>query len=174
MPECVPRFARCSLATHNAANRGSHRSRSIYSGLRALFGASARAADCRCLRLGRKARGVCELNKPSKILIVGMFAGALTYGLGEINTLRLERRVQELQRACIAERDAEAKRQGPLSALTKLFGGESQCDPVELARSSGDYTGIQYELAAAESEALSWDSWPVIACLAILVACSIP
>ena len=78
------------------------------------------------------------IGQPSKILIGGILVGALTYGLGEFNTRRLERRVQELQRVCVAERDAEAKRQGPLSALTNLFGGgESQCDPVELARSNG-------------------------------------
>src|SRR5215469_8520211 len=99
-----------------------------------------------------------RMDKPGKILIVGVFAGALTYGLGEINTRRLERRVFELQRACVAERDAEAKRQGPLSVLTNIFGGEAQCDPVELARSTGPYAGIQGQLAEAEGQALRWDS----------------
>ena len=76
---------------------------------------------------------------------------------------------------CVAEREAEAKRQGPLSALTNLFGGgESQCDPVELARSNGPYAGIQGQLAAAEHEALWWDSRHLIACVAMLVACSVP
>jgi len=49
------------------------------------------------------------LDKPAKILISGMFVGALIYGLGEMNTHRLERRVQELQRACVAETEVEAK-----------------------------------------------------------------
>jgi len=42
------------------------------------------------------------LDKPAKILIGGIFAGALVYGLGEMNTFRLERKVQELQRACVS------------------------------------------------------------------------
>jgi hypothetical protein len=33
---------------------------------------------------------------------------------------RLERRVQELQRACVAETEAEAKKQGALSALASI------------------------------------------------------
>jgi len=33
------------------------------------------------------------LDKPAKILIGGIFAGALVYGLGEMNTFRLERKV---------------------------------------------------------------------------------
>ena len=41
------------------------------------------------------------MDKPAKILIGGIFAGALLYGLGEMNTFRLERKVQELQRACV-------------------------------------------------------------------------
>ena len=103
-----------------------------------------------------------------------MFAGALTYGFGEINKRQLERRVQELQRECIAEREAEAKRQGPLSVLANLFGSEVQCDPLELARSTSHYTGNQGQLAAAEVEALGWDSWHLIAGAAILIACSLP
>jgi hypothetical protein len=50
-------------------------------------------------------------DKPAKILIGGIFAGALTYGLGEMNTFRFELRVHELQRACVAETGAEAKKQ---------------------------------------------------------------
>jgi hypothetical protein len=119
--------------------------------------------------------GACELDKPSKILIGGIVVGALTYGFGEFNLRRLERRVQELQRVCVAERDAEAKRQGPLSALTNLFrSGESQCDPVELARSNGQHEGIQGQLAVAEGEVLRWDSWHLIASMGVLVACSLP
>jgi hypothetical protein len=38
------------------------------------------------------------LDKPAKLLIGGIFAGALVYGLGEMNAFRLERKVQELQR----------------------------------------------------------------------------
>ncbi|SRR5216683_1301713 len=90
-----------------------------------------------------------NLHKPAKILIGGIFPSALLYGLGEMNTFRLERRVQELHRACVAATEAEAKKQGTLPALTSIFSGKATCDPVELARSNG-YTAIQGQLAAAE------------------------
>jgi len=112
------------------------------------------------------------LDKPTKVLIVGIFAGALTYGLGQINTHRLERRVQELQRACIAEGEAEAGKQ-PTFSWTNIFGGKPQCDPVELARSSGR-VGIQGQLAAAERDVLEWGNWPLIACIGIPLTCSLP
>jgi hypothetical protein len=114
-----------------------------------------------------------NLDKPAKILFGGIFAGALIYGLGVANTSRLERRVQELQKACVAETEAEAKKQGTLSALTSIFSGKMICDPVELARSDS-YTGIQGQLAAAERDLLGWDNWPQISGIAILFLCSLP
>jgi hypothetical protein len=114
-----------------------------------------------------------NLDKPSKILIGGIIAGALIYGLGEMNTFRLERRVQELQRACVAETEAEAKKQGALSALGNIFLGKMTCDPVELARSEA-YAGIQRQLAAAERDVLRWASWPQISGIAIPLMCSLP
>jgi hypothetical protein len=114
-----------------------------------------------------------NLDKPSKILIGGIIAGALIYGLGEMNTFRLERRVQELQRACVAETEAEAKKQGALSALGNIFLGKMTCDPVELARSDA-YAGIQRQLAAAERDVLRWASWPQISGIAIPLMCSLP
>jgi hypothetical protein len=113
------------------------------------------------------------LDKPTKILISGIFAGALIYGLGEVNTFRLERRVEELQRACVAETEAQAKKQGTFSALTSLFLGRATCDPVELARSSG-YIGIQGELAVTERDVLRWANWPPIAGSVISLACCLP
>jgi hypothetical protein len=82
-----------------------------------------------------------NLDKPAKILFGGIFAGALIYGLGVANTSRLERRVHELQKACVAETEAEAKKQGTLSTLASIFSGKMICDPIELARSDS-YTGI--------------------------------
>jgi hypothetical protein len=90
-----------------------------------------------------------------------------------MNTFRLERRVQELQRACVAETEAEAKKQGALSALASIFSGKMTCDPVELTRSDG-YTGIQGQLAAAERSVLRWDNWPQISGIAVLFLCSLP
>ena len=113
------------------------------------------------------------MDKPAKILIGGIIAGALTFGLGEMNTLRLERRVQELQRACFAETEAEAKKQGALSALASIFSGKMTCDPVELARSES-YPGIQGQLAAAERDVLRWANWPRISAIAIPLVCSLP
>jgi len=113
------------------------------------------------------------LDKPAKILIGGIFAGALVYGLGEMNTFRLERKVQELQRACVAATEAETKKQGTLSALTSIFSGKATCDPVELARSDG-YPGIQGQLAAAERDVLRWANWPQISGIAIPLLCSLP
>jgi len=86
---------------------------------------------------------------------------------------RLERRVQELQRACVVETEAEAKKQGALSALASIFSGKMTCDPVELARSDG-YTGIQGQLAAAERDVLRWANWPQISSIAIPLLCSLP
>ncbi len=113
------------------------------------------------------------MDKPAKILIGGIFAGALVYGLGEMNTFRLERKVQELQRACVAATEAETKKQGTLSALTSIFSGKATCDPVELARSDG-YPGIQGQLAAAERDVLRWANWPQISGIAIPLLCSLP
>jgi hypothetical protein len=113
------------------------------------------------------------LDKSAKILIGGIIAGALVYGLGEMNTFRLERRVQELERACVAETEAEAKKHGTLSALTSIFSGKATCDPVELARSDG-YPGIQGQLAAAERDVLRWANWPQISGIAIPLLCSLP
>ena len=114
-----------------------------------------------------------NLDKPSKILIGGIITGALIYGLGEMNTFRLERRVQELQRVCVAETEAEAKKQGAVSAFANIFLGKMTCDPVELARSNA-YAGIQRELAAAERDVLRWASWPQISGIAIPLMCSLP
>ena len=113
------------------------------------------------------------MDKPAKILIGGIFAGALLFGLGEMNTFRLERRVQELQRACVAETEAAAKKQGTLSALASIFSGKATCDPVELARSDG-YPGIQGQLAAAERDALRWANWPQVSAIAISLMCCFP
>ena len=113
------------------------------------------------------------MDKSTKVLIVGVFAGALTYALGQTYVHRLERRVRELQTACIAEADAGAKTKGTFSALTNLFAGKMLCDPLELARSS-DYVGVQGQLAAAERDVLRWTNWPFIACIAILLSCSLP
>jgi hypothetical protein len=113
------------------------------------------------------------LDKPAKILISGIFGGALVYGLGEMNTFRLERKVQELQRACVAATEAEAKKPGTLSSLTSIFSGKATCDPVELARSDG-YPGIQGQLAAAERDVLRWANWPQISGIAIPLLCSLP
>ena len=113
------------------------------------------------------------MDKPARILIGGIFAGALVYGLGEMHTFRLERQVQELHRACVAATEAEAKKQGTLSALTSIFLGQATCDPVELARSDG-YPGIQGQLAAAERDVLRWANWPQISGIAIPLLCSLP
>jgi hypothetical protein len=113
------------------------------------------------------------LDRPAKILIGGIIAGALIFGLGEMNTLRLELRVQELQRACVAESEAEAKKQGALSALASIFSGKMTCDPVELARADS-YPGIQGQLAAAERDVLRWANWPPISGIAIPLLCSLP
>jgi hypothetical protein len=113
------------------------------------------------------------LDKPTKVLIAGILAGTLVYGVGQVNAVRLERRVQGLQRACVAETEAEAKKRGTFSALTSIFSGKPTCDPVELARSSG-YLGIQGELAAAERDVVPWADWSPIAATAILVMCCLP
>ena len=104
---------------------------------------------------------------------VGIFAGALIYGLGVVHTSHLERRVQELQKACVAETETEAKKQSAWSALASMFSGKMTCDPIELARSDS-YIGIQGQLATAERERLRWGSWPQISGIAILLLCSLP
>jgi hypothetical protein len=114
-----------------------------------------------------------NLDKPAKILFGGIFAGTLIYGLGVMHTSHLERRVQELQKACVAETEAEAKKQGTLSALASMFSGKMTCDPIELARSDS-YTGVQGQLATAERDLLRWDSWPQTSGIAILLLCSLP
>jgi hypothetical protein len=113
------------------------------------------------------------LDKPTKVLLAGILVGALVYGFGQLYAHRLERRVGDLQKACVAESQAEAKEQGALSALTSIFARQPLCDPVELAR-SGDHAGIQGQLAEAELDALRWAHWPLIACIAIQIACCIP
>jgi hypothetical protein len=114
-----------------------------------------------------------NLDKPAKILISVIFVGALIYGLGEMNKFRLERKVQELQRACVAETEAEAKKQGTVSALTSIFSGKATCDPVELAKSDG-YSGVQGQLAAAERDVLRWANWPQISGIAVSLMCCFP
>jgi len=113
------------------------------------------------------------LDKPAKVLIGGIFAGAFVYGLGEMNTFRLERRVEELQKECVAQTESEAKKQGTLSALANIFSGKATCDPVELARSDG-YSGIQGQLAAAQRDALRWGNSVQISAIAIPLLCSLP
>jgi hypothetical protein len=113
------------------------------------------------------------LDKPAKILIAGVLASALAYGLGQMNTRRLERRVQELQTACVAEQEAEAKKQGTLSALTTIFTGRMSCDPIELAKSSNS-VGIQGQLARAELELSRWGNWPLVVCTVTLLISSAP
>ena len=113
------------------------------------------------------------LDGPTKVLIGGIFAGVLVFGLGELNTKRRERRVEELQKACVAEKQTEAKNQGTFSALTSIFTAKPTCDPVELASSNG-YVGVQGELAAAEQEFIWWDKWAPIAAIAVAVVCSLP
>jgi hypothetical protein len=114
-----------------------------------------------------------NLDKPAKILFGGIFAGTLIYGLGVMHTSHLERRVQELQKACVAETEAEAKKQGTFSALASMFSGKMTCDPIELVRFDS-YTGIQGQLATAERDLLRWDTWPQVSGIAILLLCSLP
>jgi hypothetical protein len=114
-----------------------------------------------------------NLDKSARILFGGIFAGVLIYGLGVANTSRLERRVQELQKACVAETEAEAQKQGTLSALASIFSGKMTCDPIELARSDS-HKGIPGQLAAAERDLSRWDKWPQISGVAILFLCSLP
>jgi hypothetical protein len=109
-----------------------------------------------------------NLERPAKILIGGIFAGVLTYGLGITNSVRQERRVRELRSACVAETEAEAKKQGNLSALARIFSRKMTCDLVELG-ASDSYTGIQGQLAAAERDVLRWDNWPQISSIAIAI-----
>jgi len=113
------------------------------------------------------------LDKPTKVLIGGIFAGVLVYGIGELNTKRLERRVEELQKVCVAEQQTEAKNQGTFSALTSIFTAKPTCDPVELAKSSG-YVGVQGQLAAAEQELIRWDNWAPIAAISLAIVGSLP
>jgi hypothetical protein len=114
-----------------------------------------------------------KLDKPTKVLFAGILVGVLVYGFGQMYAHRLERRIQELQRACVAESQAETKEHGALSALTSIFAAKPSCDPVELARSD-EHTGIQGQLAAAELDALSWAHWPLIASMTILLGCCLP
>jgi hypothetical protein len=113
------------------------------------------------------------LDRSTKILIGGIFAGALTYGVGELNTHRLEEKVRQLQQTCIAEQKAEGKNQGALSALASMFTGKPTCDPVELA-ASNSYSGVQAELAAAERDRQGWSSWPPIAAMAVAIVSCLP
>jgi hypothetical protein len=106
-------------------------------------------------------------------MIGGIFVGALIYGLGELNRFRLERRVQELQKACVAETEAQAKNRGTFSALMSIFSGKATCDPVELAKSNG-YVGIQGQLAASERDVLRWADWPLVVGMAIPLVCCLP
>jgi hypothetical protein len=114
---------------------------------------------------------VGDLEQSARILIGGIFAGALIYGLGVMNTARLQRRVQELQKACVAE--TEAKKRDTLSALASIFSRKMTCDPVELA-TSDTYPGIQGQLAAAERDVLRWDNWPQISGIAIAILGTLP
>jgi hypothetical protein len=114
-----------------------------------------------------------NLDKSAKILIGGIFAGVLAYGVGEMNRVRLERRVQELHATCVAETEAEATKQGTLSALASIFSRKMTCDPVELAQSEG-YTGTRGQLAEAERNVLAWNRWPQILGIAITLLCSLP
>jgi hypothetical protein len=116
---------------------------------------------------------VGDLDQSAKILIGGIFAGSLIYGLGVMNTARLQRRVQELQKACVAETEAQAKKQSTLSALAGIFSRKMTCDPVELA-TSDTYPGIQGQLAAAERDVLRWDSWPQKSGIAIAILGTLP
>jgi hypothetical protein len=113
------------------------------------------------------------LDKPAKILIGGVVIGALTYGLGQWNTHRLEQKVLQLQRTCVAENQAEENKQGPWSALTGIFTTKATCDPGELA-GSNDSTGIRGDLAAAERDRQGWVSRASWSALAIAVLSSVP
>jgi len=114
-----------------------------------------------------------DLDKSAKILIGGIFAGLVAYGAGDMNRVRLERRVEELHAACVAEREAEAAKQGALSALASILSRKMTCDPVELAQSE-EYPGTRGQLAAAERNVLGWNRWPPILAMAIALLCSLP
>jgi hypothetical protein len=113
------------------------------------------------------------LDKPTKILIGGIVISALTYGLGQWNAHRLEHKVQQLQNACVAQKDAEEKKQGPWSGLAGILTAKTTCDPATLARSN-DYTGIQAQLAAAEREHQAWGNWPSWVAIVIAVMSCLP
>lgn len=113
------------------------------------------------------------MDKWTKVLIAGISTGALTYGVGQMYTRHLERRVHELQVACVAEADEELKREGALGALARAFSGKFECDPVQLAK-SGEHAGIQGQLAVAQADVWRWSGWPFIACVTISVTCALP
>lgn len=114
-----------------------------------------------------------HLDKPTKVIIGGILAGALVYALGELNTHRLKERVRELQKACVAENEAGERKQGALSALAGLFMAKATCDPAELVRGDG-YAGIQEHLATTEREVQHWDKWSSIAAIGIAVMSCLP
>jgi hypothetical protein len=113
------------------------------------------------------------VDKTAKILVGGVAAGALLYGAGAWNSSRLERKVQDLQKACVAQAEAETKNQGTLSALANIFTRKMTCDPIELANSEG-YTGVQGQLGDTERELLQWDSRPQRFAIFLAIVCSLP
>ena len=103
---------------------------------------------------------------PTKALVAGVLVGALVFATGSANTCRLERRGSELKVTCIED--------GKTSDLAKL-GGELICDPIELARSTGDDPpGVQGNLARAQRQLLTWQQWPIPIAFLVVVAFGLP
>ncbi len=110
-----------------------------------------------------------RLEKPTIILLGGVLAAALAFGIGKANTYRLETNLRNLQTECTEE--------GKKETLAKSFGGVLICDPMDLYLSESSknlHVGIQAKVVAAQKDVLRSEDWVLPVAIALLAISALP
>lgn len=112
-----------------------------------------------------------EMDKFTKLLAVGIACGFIVASLGLANTYRLERKIENLSAACVAE--GQRDRNTPDAPAWKR--DSMVCDPKDLAKNTAHIPpGIQGELVRAQLALDLSRNWPLLLAVAIASALSLP
>lgn len=106
------------------------------------------------------------MDKPTKLLIIGVVLGGLIMGVGQIRTWQLEKRIKELQAECARESKQTIK-----EPKIKLV-----CDSKDLLRLETDTPapGIQGKLVSAQRNLNRWKETSILIGLAVFLILSVP
>lgn len=110
-----------------------------------------------------------RLEKPTIILLGGVLAAALVFGIGKSYDYRLKANLRNLKTECVEE--------GKKETLAKSWPGVLVCDPMELYLSDSSKTlavGVQAKIVAAQKDVLESQDWFLPVAIALLAISALP